>query len=131
MPLAQTIRFLISDFLIELFEFPVWWYTVGLRNVIRLIFQSIQRVANSLRLPTLFRFLLTPMFGLRDWVSRIISFGVRIVHFCLLVALSICWTIVLFALFIVWLVLPIIVIYSFLFHLGFFELFDAGFLGLL
>lgn len=121
MPLAQTIRFLISDFILELFEFPLWWYTVGLRNVLRLIFQSIRRVGVSLSLPILFRFLLTPMFGLRDWVSRIISFGVRIVHFFILFFISICWTLVLVVFLFVWLVLPIIVVYGFLFHLGFFQ----------
>lgn len=121
MPLAQTIRFLISDFILELFEFPLWWYTVGLRNVLRLIFQSIRRVGVSLSLPILFRFLLTPMFGLRDWVSRIISFGVRIVHFFILFFISICWTLVLVVFLFLWLVLPVVVIYGFLFHLGFFQ----------
>lgn len=121
MPITQTLRFLFTDFVAEILEFPVWWYTIGVRNVVRLIIRSIVSVADALNLKILFRFLLTPMFGLRDWVSRIISFGVRIVHFCILLTLSIAWTLLLLLLLVFWLILPVVVVYSFFFHL------DVGF----
>lgn len=97
--------------------FPIWWYTGGAARIMRYSAQEIEGIFRSLNIPTLFRFLLSPMFGFRDPVSRIIGVGVRTVHFFVLFVYacvaSCFWIVVL----LLWLILPIIATYQMWFHL--------------
>ncbi|HLD21492.1 MAG TPA: hypothetical protein VJB65_01170 [Patescibacteria group bacterium] len=108
----------ISNTFLAILYFPVWWYTIGLAKVVRLIVREAQSLAQSFRLKTLFRFLFKPMYGLTDMWSRVLSFGVRIVHFFVLLIVTALYTAVFSILCIVWIVLPPFILYNVFFHLG-------------
>lgn len=121
MMILHTIGAVTAEFILSILYFPIWWYTKGLLKVIRLLMNEIKSFTHSLRLRTLFTFLLQPMFGLTDRWSKIISFFVRIVHFFILFVVTIIYSVVLIALVVVWIMLPIFIAYNILFH---FELVD-------
>jgi len=114
----DTIRFLMMDLLVGILYFPVWWYTVGLMKVVHMMQREAKGIAYALNLKILFRFLLKPMFGQYDIWGRIISFGVRIVHFFILFVWAIILTVLLLVLLVVWLLLPPFLVWNILYHLG-------------
>ncbi|OGY86418.1 MAG: hypothetical protein A2458_00705 [Candidatus Kerfeldbacteria bacterium RIFOXYC2_FULL_38_9] len=114
----QTFRFILVDLILNIFYFPVWWYTTGVLKVLNLINKEISSLAGALRLKTLFRFLFKPMFGLTDRWSLVISIGVRLVHFFVLSLVTLLYTVVLVLLFLLWLILPFFILYNILFHAG-------------
>lgn len=115
---ANTFKFITRDIIGNILYFPVWWYTVGAYKILRRIGKEIKEFAYDLNLKILFKYLFKPMYGMTDIWSRIISFMVRIVQFCILAFVTLIWVIILFSLFIIWLVLPIFVLYNILFQLG-------------
>lgn len=118
MILLRSLQFIFFDVLHSIVYFPVWWYTTGAKNVLLAIWREILSFAQSLRLSTLFRFLFKPMFGQYDTWGRIISVGVRIVHFFILLTGTIIYTIVLSLGFVVWLLMPLFVVWQIGFHAG-------------
>lgn len=106
------------DLVVGIIYFPVWWYTEGLMKVVRLMAREAKGIAYALNLKILFRFLLKPMFGQYDAWGRIISFGVRIVHFFVLFIWAMFMTLSLLLLLIAWLLIPPFVLWNTLYHLG-------------
>jgi hypothetical protein len=98
--------------------FPIWWYTEGAFKILKKISREIKEFAHSLNLGILFKYLFKPMYGLTDVWSRIISFMVRIVHFCILGSLALIWILVLIIFFLAWLALPIFIVYNILYQLN-------------
>ena len=103
---------LLLEALLDIFYFPLWWYSRGLLYAVRccvdIFKQGNVALAPGLWLLNLF----VPMFGQFDWQGRIISFFMRLVQIiarsiALLVWLGFC-----IVLFIAWLLLPIIVFYG-------------------
>lgn len=119
MMIFGVIRFLIIDFVWNVLYFPVWWYTTGLAHVGRLVVRQVHGLAQALNLRILFQFLFKPMFGQYDIWGRIISFYVRIVHFVVLLIFTLVSTILLSLLCLLWVLLPLVVIWSILYHLEF------------
>jgi hypothetical protein len=116
--LLPAVRFVAQDLLGSLLWFPVWWYTSGVLRVVRLIIRQVKGLVAALNLKILFQFLLKPMFGQADFAGRVISFFVRIFHFFFLFLYTIIVTVLYSALLVLWLALPLLVVWSILFHLG-------------
>jgi len=102
----ETIRFILADAVASIVWFPVWWYTTGTLAVIRSITREVDSLAQALNLRVLLSFLFKPMFGQTDFVSRIISIVVRIVHFCVLTTYSLIIMLGLVLGLLIWLLLP-------------------------
>jgi hypothetical protein len=115
----ETLRFVLVDIIIQILYFPVWWYTEGTLKIVRSVVTQVQALGRSLGLKILFQFLLKPMYGQADIAGRIISFFVRIVHFFVLLLWAIVYTVVLTSFLFFWLLFPLLVAYSIVFHLGF------------
>lgn len=120
----NTIRVIAVDLVLNVVTFPLWWYTTGTKKVTQQILHHSRALAQSLRIRVLLRFLFQPMFGMTDIWSRIISFGVRIVHFIVLSLATFVYTLLLFVGLIVWLLLPPFILYNILFHLSFVNIAD-------
>lgn len=101
-------------FLIELvgdiLYFPLWWYSVGLRQLIMSLAQQARSSERYLALGLLARSLFLPMFGQYDREGRIISFFMRLailfgrsIYMLGLLAID-------FLLIIVWMGLPVLVV---------------------
>ncbi len=87
-------------------------------KVVQMIVREAKGIVYSLNLKILFRFLLKPMFGQYDLWGRIISFGVRIVHFIVLMVRAMILTLLLLLLLVVWVLIPPFLVWNILYHLG-------------
>lgn len=114
----ETIKFLAVDLVASIIYFPVWWYTAGMMKVARLVSREVKSLMQTFNLKVLFQSLFIPMFGQYDLAGRIISFFVRIVYTSGLFVISVVYTTLLSVLLLLWLLLPIFILYNFLFHLG-------------
>ncbi|MBU2229608.1 hypothetical protein KJ810_04330 [Patescibacteria group bacterium] len=113
---VSALKYVFLELIGKVLYFPVWWYSNGTKKVLLFVGREISGVANALGIVILLKNLLKPMYGDYSKSGRIISFFVRIVQYVfLLIAITI-WSLLMLLLFIVWLLLPIIVIYSIIFH---------------
>lgn len=106
---------LVTQFFLDIFYFPLWWYSVGVKNMARvclgLVDDGNANLAPGLWLKNIF----VPMFGQRDWQGRIMSFFMRLVNVIARgFGLGI-WIFLVFLFFLLWIVLPLFVLY-FLLH---------------
>lgn len=115
---GQVITFIAKDILGSILYFPVWWYSKGAMRILHLIGREISSLARTLHLPTLFKYLLKPMYGYTDIISRIISFYVRIVQFVFLMVFTIIVVAALTVFFLIWVSAPLFILYNLGFHLG-------------
>lgn len=102
----------------EVFRFPVWWYTRGFEHILLFIWREITSLAIFLNLPILFRNLFAPMYGQTDWQGRLISFGVRSVQLFFLAIVTILWTVILACFAVLWVLFPLLVFDMILYQLG-------------
>lgn len=65
--------------LANIFYFPVWWYSLGLKKKIVNFGANIKKTAHNLSLKIMFTYLFKPMFGDVSRSGRIISFFMRLV----------------------------------------------------
>lgn len=100
--------------IIDLFYFPLWWYTSGLMRAflwcVNFFQDGNQQLAPGLWLKNIF----VPMYGQYDWQGRIISFLMRFVQVIFRFLGLMVWLVVCILLFFIWLVLPLAVIYLFI-----------------
>ena len=100
---------LLLEAILDIFYFPIWWYTKGAAHALRWCFNLLKtgnaNLAPGLWLANLF----VPMFGQYDFQGRLVSFFMRLAQiFARSVALFV-WFSLCFVLFLAWLGLPIIV----------------------
>ncbi len=116
--LFEPIRFVVKDIVWSIVYFPIWWYTAGALNVLKLIGKEVRGFARAYNLRILLRFMFTPMYGQNDIAGRLISLYVRLGHFLILSIYSVLYISVLSLSFVIWIILPIIIVYNVLFHLS-------------
>ncbi|PIY96970.1 MAG: hypothetical protein COY66_02255 [Candidatus Kerfeldbacteria bacterium CG_4_10_14_0_8_um_filter_42_10] len=114
----NALKYVFIELIGKIFYFPVWWYTTGTKKVLFFIGRQISSLAEALSLKILFANLLKPMYGDYSRSGRLISFFVRIFHFFFLLLTTVIWVVVLVILFIIWLILPVFIIYSIIFQLS-------------
>ncbi|MFA6027770.1 MAG: hypothetical protein WC752_02490 [Patescibacteria group bacterium] len=114
----NSIKFIFKDIIWSIIYFPVWWYTKGAFSILQKIGGDIKNFAHDLNLGILFKYLFKPMYGMTDIWSRIISFMVRIVQFFILSFITAIWIVLLVCLFIIWLLLPLFVLYNIIAQIG-------------
>lgn len=113
----QSVKFILKNVILSILYFPLWWYSEGAFKILKKISTETTNFAHNLNLGILFKYLFKPMYGLTDVWSRIISFMVRIVHFCVLGSLALIWILILVIFFLLWLILPVFIVYNILFQL--------------
>ncbi len=114
----QTIKFIFVDLVWQTIYFPLWWYSQGAWAILKMMGREIKEFAHSLNLGILFKHLLSPMYGFNDFASRVISFFVRIVYFFVILLLTLAWLIALTIVFLIWLLLPLFIVYNILYQLN-------------
>jgi len=102
---------LLLDFLWHIIYFPLWWYSKGALTALRWAF-DVLKAGNATLAPGLWlKNILVPMYGQNDWQGRLMSFFMRLVNVVIRAGLLGLWMIVSLILFLIWLVLPIFVVY--------------------
>ncbi len=99
---------LASQGIVDLFYFPLWWYSGGIlywgKKCLGLLTLGNQALSPGLWFKNLF----VPMYGQRDWQGRLISFGMRLVQGVVRGIVLAIWAALCMGIFLVWLALPII-----------------------
>lgn len=116
----RSVKFLVWDVLLDVVRAPVWWYTGGVALAYRGLRDVWLEMEKRMSLKVWMKHLFTPMYGMRDWQSRIISFFVRLVMLVWKLFVVVLFTFLLAALLVGWLLLPVAIVYGFLLHGGVF-----------
>ena len=101
----------------EVFYFPFWWYSRGLWNLILRIKDFLADRERGLALRVWIENIFVPMFGQRDWVSRLISFFMRVFQIIIRSIALFLWLLLCLAVFLFYVALPPLVIYQIIFQL--------------
>ena len=114
-----TARYLIVDLVGDIIYFPLWWYTQGLTKVAQTFYLNLRSTARNLALRLLLLNILKPMFGQYDRAGRIISFFMRLIILVGRLIYFAAYSLLLSLLLILWLGLPILIVYRLLTFLAF------------
>ncbi len=103
---------LFLESILDIFYFPIWWYTQGALHALKKCFKILKEGNASLAPGLWLVNLFVPMYGQFDIQGRIVSFMMRVVQiiargFALLIWFGLCTV-----LFIIWLALPVVVFYG-------------------
>ena len=101
----------------ELVYFPLWWYTAGAELVVKSLFNFVAEQQRALGFWVWLKNIYRPMYGQNDWAGILISFLVRLFQvivrgIAMLIIIAFAW-----ALFLLWLAFPVLVIYEIIFQL--------------
>lgn len=107
----KTTKYMFKELVWDVIYFPVWWYTKGLKKAGVFFMNEVSDWANRLSLKILFKNMLKPMYGDYSRSGRVISFFMRIIVFGFKLILMVIWLSVLSVLFLVWIFLPIFIVY--------------------
>ena len=92
--------------------FPLWWYSRGLVITIRSLKKFIINREKSLALLVWLKNIHRPMYGQYDWQGRVISFVMRLAQIIARGAIMIFWLMFALAIFLLWVMLPFVVLYN-------------------
>ena len=115
---AKTSKYILKELIFDIIYFPVWWYTKGLKKAALFFVNEVLEWMNRLSLKILFMNLLKPMYGDYTRSGRIISFFLRIIVFFYKLVLMVIWLAILFGLLLLWVVLPIFIVYMIILNLS-------------
>lgn len=116
----RAIKFVIWDVALDFVRMPVWWYTGGLRLAGRGLWNAWREMEKRLSLGVWLKHLFVPMYGYRDWQSRLISFFVRLVLLVAKLFVVLVWSVILIVLFGAWLILPAVVVWMIIYNFAVF-----------
>ncbi len=86
------VRFLVTDIVLDVVRFPVWWYTRGLVKAFGWYNDEVRYASDRLALLVLLKNMGRPMFGDYSKEGRLISLGVRFVQLIVSLILFVLWT---------------------------------------
>ncbi len=115
--ILAPIKYIAIEVIWDVIYFPIWWYTKGLIRVAKYCTTSASiHINRRLALGVWLRSMFKPMYGDYTKEGRIISFFMRIVVLFYKLVLTVVWLAVLCLVFVLWVVLPIVVIYYILYQ---------------
>ncbi len=100
------------QFVWDFLYFPFWWYSRGFWEVLKWSGNFLLRQLSITGLLIWVKNLFTPMFGQHDWAGVIISFFMRVVQIIARSLLMAFWLVYVIAIVILWLIIPIYVLYQ-------------------
>ncbi len=116
--LIATLKYIAVEIIWDIIYFPIWWYSKGLVGVFQFCITSAsfhvnRRMALGIWVKNMFR----PMYGDYTREGRIISFFMRLVVLIWKLVGTVLWLIILILIFIVWIALPIAILYFILYQI--------------
>lgn len=98
----------------DLLLFPLWWYTVGFFKCVRWAGNFLADWWQALGIGVWLKYLFVPMYGQRDIAGRFISFFMRLFQIIFKSIFFFIWVIFTLVIIVLWLALPIFIIYQIL-----------------
>lgn len=111
---------ILRDLLWGVAYFPLWWYSKGLLNCIKHLFESLKNMERSWGLMIWVKNLFVPMFGVNDFFGRIVSFVMRLFQIFIRSLILFVWIFILLGALAIWLILPPLILYEIFLQLGIF-----------
>ena len=116
-PMTYLMKRIFLQSLIDIFYFPIWWYSKGTIKVLHALHEQFDHVSVKLAVGIWLRNLFVPMFGQTDWQGRLMSIFMRLVNvFFRSFALAI-YVIALMLISITWVILPVFLLSFFILSL--------------
>ncbi|MCH8049260.1 hypothetical protein IH979_00940 [Patescibacteria group bacterium] len=115
--LTLVLKYFFIDLIGGIIRWPVWWYTKGLVLVLQWAVNSVQGYARMLAISVWIKNIFVPMFGQRDWQSRLISFFMRVFQIIARGFVLIVWTLIIALLTVLYIALPIVAALMAIYHL--------------
>ncbi|MDA0207870.1 MAG: hypothetical protein O3B64_00475 [bacterium] len=110
------ITYVVREVIVGAVYAPIWWYTRGLLEAFKTLAKWFRAYARSLAIGVWMKNLFVPMYGQRDWQSRIISVFFRTIVICGKSIVLLIWACTLGGLFVLYLTLPIAALYMITYH---------------
>ena len=114
---SKTMSLILIDEIKEILYFPIWWYAKGFFKALNWCWNFISDFEQTLGLMIWVKNLFVPMFGQRDIAGRLISFGLRLFQIFWKGIVMIIIVGLMLILIIIWLILPIFIIYQIIYRL--------------
>ncbi len=102
------------EFLFDLAYFPLWWYTGGVARAVKFCYGWWQAGNRRLSPGLWLKNLLVPMFGQSDWQGRLVSIFIRLANVIIRSFGLLVWSIVVLAIFLLWLAFPVFIVWRLL-----------------
>lgn len=112
----STLKNVIRDTVVDFLYFPVWWYSRGLLKQIKGAGGSVIARQDALAIDIWIKNIGKPMYGQYDLVGRLISFFMRLFQIFVRTCALIVWTALMVVWLVVWLIIPIAVVYFIFFQ---------------
>lgn len=87
-----VLQYSIIDFALSILYWPIWWYSKGLLHILGLTWSWIDYYAKDLAIGIWVKNIFVPMFGQRDWQSRLISIFMRSANIVIRSIILFLWT---------------------------------------
>lgn len=110
--LVKTVKFIVVDIVLDILFFPIWWYTIGLRDRVAIAWGNIKRREREQALVLWLKNFFKPMYGQTDWQGRFISFIFRVLLLFWKGAIMSFWVVLNVLVVFVWICLPPITLYN-------------------
>lgn len=107
---------IILQILGEILYFPIWWYSVGFGRLIKNAWRFWRNQERTLGFSIWAKNIFVPMYGQRDWASRIISFFVRLVQIIARGIILMFWLLIILIILILWLAFPLLLLLAIAFQ---------------
>src|SRR3989338_6888080 len=111
-PATSMLKFVGIELIGDVLYWPLWWYTQGVVNAGRFCIRELVAQEERLGLTIWATNIFTPMFGQYDWEGRLISFFMRLLQIIVRGVALLVWAVVMVALFLGWLLLPLLIAYQ-------------------
>ena len=103
------IQRLVLEFFFDILYAPVWWYSVGAKQVLIALLRTAKHASLRLAPMLWLKNIFVPMFGQTDWQGRMVSFFMRFVN-VIGRSIALCVvTVFVLGLFFLWVAVPITV----------------------
>ncbi|MCR4280664.1 MAG: hypothetical protein NUV82_04580 [Candidatus Komeilibacteria bacterium] len=109
--IIYAFRVTLFDLIKEILYFPVWWYSLGLWQVLRGSGRGIKTGSQRLGVGVMFRYWFKPMYGQTDWQGKIISFFMRSAVLFGRTIMLLIWTMVVLVGLAIYIILPVAIVY--------------------
>jgi hypothetical protein len=113
----KATRFIVKDVFFDMVYWPFWWYSSGVLRALKHFRNTVVQDNDELALTVWLRNIFVPMFGDYSLQGRIISFFMRLVQLVARSLFFVLWCLVAFMSVILWLIVPVVIIYEVLFNL--------------
>jgi hypothetical protein len=113
---TKAIQFIVKDIVLDFVLWPVWWYGTGLVEAFFRMIDTMKQANDETALTIWAKNIFVPMYGDYTWQGRMISFLMRVAQIIIRTFLFLGWCVFAIVVFLLWIVVPLFIIFQFLFN---------------